>query len=74
LLFRPLSAESALQEDLSDWFEIKSGVRQTPSHHQYFSLPWIGFLSEQYTEVLVGTTVGEETFTDLDYADLMTWH
>jgi len=40
-----------MERILSDWFEMRSSMRQgAPLHHHYFFLLWIGFLSVLYIE------------------------
>lgn len=55
---------------LSNWFEIKSGVRQgctiAPS---LFLTPMDWILERTVHKGLAGATLGDEVFSDLDYAD-----
>lgn len=56
--------------DISDWLEIKRGVRQgcMLAPNMFLSpLDWI--LERTVHKSILGTMIDNETFSDLDYAD-----
>ena len=56
--------------DVSDWFEIKSDVSQGCTLAPNLLLPPMDCILERTVhKSTLGTTIGSETFSDLDYAD-----
>ena len=56
--------------NLSDWFEIKSGVMQVCAIAPLLFLPPIDWVLEHTVHKgFLGATLGDEVFTDLDFAD-----
>ena len=56
--------------NLSDWFEIKSGVMQVCAIAPSLFLPpmyWV--LERTEHKGFLGATLGDEVFTDLNFAD-----
>jgi len=69
-LYTDIVSAVRIDGQLSEWFTTKSGVRQGCTiAPNIFLLPMDRILNRTVETAQIGTTLGTEIFTDLDFAD-----